>query len=49
VVRTYTDIEKMVLIAIKIDKVLRDLGETSYDPLWEEKDENATGKSSTNK
>jgi len=49
VVRTYTDIEEMVIAVIEIDNVLRDLGETPYDPLKEEKDEDATGKSFTNK
>ncbi len=41
VVRTYTNIEEMVIVAIEIERVLRDLGET-YDPLKEEKDEDAT-------
>jgi hypothetical protein len=45
VVRTYTDIEEMVIAIIDIDNVLRDLGETPYDPLKEEKDEDAIGES----
>jgi hypothetical protein len=49
VVKTYTHNEKMVIIAIEIKKVLGDLGETPYDPLKEEKDEDPTEKSSTNK
>jgi hypothetical protein len=32
VVRTYTDIEKTVLTPIEIERVLKDLGETPYDP-----------------
>jgi hypothetical protein len=49
VVNTYTDNEKMVIAATKIERVLRDLGETPYDPLREEKGEDATRESSTNK
>ncbi len=48
-VRTYTNIEEMVITTTKIEKVLGDLGETPYDPLKEEKDEDAIGESSTNK
>jgi hypothetical protein len=49
VVRNYTNIEEMVSAATKVEKVLGDLGETPYDPLKEEKDKDATRKSSTNK
>jgi hypothetical protein len=49
VVRTYIDIEDMVLATIEIERVLGDLGETPYDPFMEEKDEDATRESSTNK
>jgi len=49
VVRTYIDINEMVIVAIKIERVLGNLGETPYDPLKEEKDEDAIGKSFTNK
>jgi hypothetical protein len=49
VVRTYTDMEEMVIVATKIEKVLGDLGETPYDPLREEKDEDVTSESSTDK
>jgi hypothetical protein len=49
VVRTYIDIEKMVIAITQIEKVLRDLGETPYDPLMEEKDEDTTRESSTYK
>jgi hypothetical protein len=48
VVKTYTHIEKMVIAATKIERVLRDLKETPYDPLME-KDENATKESSIDK
>jgi hypothetical protein len=41
-VRTYTDIEEMVIATTKIEKMLRNLGETPYDPLREEKDEDVT-------
>ncbi len=49
VVRTYTNIEEMVIATIKIERVLRDLGKTPYDPFREEKDEDVTGESSTDK
>jgi hypothetical protein len=39
VVRTYTNIDEMVIVATNIEKVLGDLGETPYDPFREEKDE----------
>ncbi len=48
-VRTYIDIKEMVIIAIKIERVLGNLGEIPYDPLMEKKDEDVTGESSTNK
>ncbi len=47
-VKTYTDNEEMVITATEIERVLRDLGETPYDPL-REKDENVIGNSSTDK
>jgi len=49
VVRIYTDIEELVIATTKIERVLRDLGETPYDPFREEKDENVTRESSINK
>jgi hypothetical protein len=49
VVRTYTDIEEMVITTTEIERVLGDLGETPYDPLMEEKDEDVTDESSTDK
>jgi hypothetical protein len=49
VVRTYTNIEEMVNATTEIERVLGDLRETPYDPLKEEKDEDATRESSTNK
>jgi hypothetical protein len=49
VLRTYTNIEEMVIAAIEMEKVLGDLGETPYDPFMEEKDEDVTGESSTDK
>ncbi len=41
-VRTYIHIEEMLIAIIKIERVLGDSGETPYDPLREEKDEDAT-------
>jgi len=43
------DIDEMVIVAIKIERVLRNLGQTPYDPLREKKDEDTIGKSFTNK
>jgi hypothetical protein len=48
-VRTYTYIKEMVLATTKIERVLGALRETPYDPFMEEKDEDATGESSTDK
>ncbi len=48
-VRTYIHIEEMLIAIIKIERVLGDSGETPYDPLREEKDEDATRKSSIDK
>jgi hypothetical protein len=42
VVRTYIDIEEMVIATIEIDKVIGDLGKTPYNPFKEEKDEDTT-------
>jgi hypothetical protein len=49
VVRTYTNIEEMVIATTKIKRVLGDLAETPYDPLKEEKGEDVIGESSTYK
>ncbi len=47
--RTYTNIEEMVIATTKIKRLLGDLGETPYDPLKEEKDEDVIDESSTHK
>jgi hypothetical protein len=39
VVRTFVDIEKLVGVATEVEKVLGELGETSYEPLREEQEE----------
>ncbi len=39
----------MVIATIEIKRVVGDLGETPYDPLVEEKDEDVIGESSINK
>jgi hypothetical protein len=39
----------MVIATTKIEWVLGNLGETTYNPLMEEKDEDVTRESSTNK
>ncbi len=49
VVKTYTNIKDMVITTIEIERVLGDLGETPYDRLKEEKDEDVTDESSTDK
>jgi hypothetical protein len=48
-VKTYTDIEELVIVITKIERVLGDLGETPYDPFREENDEDVTRESSTDK
>jgi len=49
VVRTCIDIEEMMIATIEIERVLRDLGETPYEPLKEEKDEDVIRESSIDK
>jgi hypothetical protein len=39
VVRTFTDIEKLVGAAIELERVLGELGETPFEPLKEEQEE----------
>jgi len=39
VVRTYTDIEEMVGVATKLERVLGELGETPFEPLTKEQEE----------
>ncbi len=48
-VRTYINIEEILITTIEIERVLGDLGETPYDRLREEKDEDATRESSIDK
>ncbi len=38
-----------MIVAIEIERVLGDLGETPYEPLKEEKDEDVIGESSIDK
>ncbi len=39
VVRTYTDIEEMVVVVVEIEHILGGLGATPYEPMKEEHDE----------
>jgi len=39
VVRTFTDIEELVGATIELERVLGELGETPYEPLREEQEE----------
>jgi hypothetical protein len=39
VVRTFTDIEELVGVAMELERVLGELGETLYEPLREEQEE----------
>jgi hypothetical protein len=48
-VKTYINIEEMVIATTKIERVLGDLGETPCDPLKEEKEEDVTRESSIDK
>jgi hypothetical protein len=42
VVRTFTDIEELVGVATEVERVLGELGETSYEPLKEEQEEESS-------
>jgi uncharacterized protein YutE (UPF0331/DUF86 family) len=42
VVQTFADIEELVRAAIEVEKVLAELGETPYEPLREEQEEEAS-------
>jgi len=42
VVRTFTDIEKLVGAATKVERILGELGETPYEPLKEEQKEESS-------
>jgi len=39
VVRTFTDIEELVGVATKLERVLGEIGETPFEPLKEEQNE----------
>jgi hypothetical protein len=39
VIRTFTNIEELVRVAAKLERVLGELGETAYEPLKEEQEE----------
>jgi len=39
VVRTFTDIEELVAVATELERVMGELGETPYEPLREEQEE----------
>ncbi len=45
VVKTYDDIEEVVIMATKIERMLGELRDTPYEPMKEKKDEVAFGKS----
>jgi hypothetical protein len=45
VVRTFADIEELVGAAIEVERVLAELGETPYEPFWEEQEEEASDSS----
>jgi hypothetical protein len=42
VVKTFTDIDKLMGVTIKLERVLGRLGETLYEPLKEEQEDGAT-------
>jgi len=48
-VKTYTDIEKVVVAVTKIEWVLGEFRETPYEPMKEEQDEITSRKSTTNR
>jgi len=47
VVKTYIDIEEVVVVVAEIEHVLGEMGETPYEPMKEEHDETTSGKSTT--
>jgi hypothetical protein len=47
-VRTFADIEELVGTAIGVERVLAELGETPYEPLREEQEEEASGSNMEN-
>ncbi len=48
VVRTFADIEELVGTATEVERVLAELGETPYEPLREEQEEEASGNNMEN-
>lgn len=47
-VRTYANMDELLVAAIKVEKVLREIWETFYEPLKDERDgESNEGKTST--
>jgi hypothetical protein len=48
VVKTYTYIDEVVVVTTEIERLLGQLGEIPYEPMKEEQDEMAFGKSTTN-
>jgi hypothetical protein len=42
VVRTFIDIEKLVGVTTKLERVLGELGKTPYEPLKEEQEDGAS-------
>jgi hypothetical protein len=41
VVRTYADMDELLAVAIEVEKVFKEIGETPFEPLKEERDEEA--------
>ncbi len=48
VVKTYINIEEVVVVVAEIERVLEELKETSYEPMKEKQYETMSGKSTTN-
>ncbi len=48
VVRTYINIEEVVIVVVEIERVLGELGETPYEPIKEKQDETTFRESTTN-
>jgi len=49
VVKTYQDMDELLAIVIKVEKVIGERGETPYEPLQEKKEEVALGETNTDK
>jgi hypothetical protein len=48
-VRTYTNIEEVIVVDVEIERILGELGATPYEPMKEKHDETTSRESTTNR